>query len=488
MNSISDLNAFMQTSMKSSEAVLDILRQLAMILELFEQQGRHIKDPNKTNELNEAIGEVKKCIKDLQDGNISVEEAEKIKSKFSEKYNKIEVDEILYPNFKKYIEEYCKDGKILCYSIDRMAKDNEFEVYFDAHDKSKILEIMTLAQNSVLNKEELTKEELKEFSVGSKIIEIQGLTLYDVEMLRDTQNNFKYSVNNTKNGPVIYISDKDQSLARNIIQENRNMLKDSVEGNFTRISLIEQIKTRDLLSENISSKNNKTVYVSDKTKDHYIKISDYGFEEYLNGEMITSGLKKNKNEYEYLNNVVATMGSKSIIDEVDFKEDFSERIKKESLKESFKLIISGQKPNLDYEKHLLEEKKLDNYKSIENFGRTTQLYDFTKTYLEAVLTGNFNEEKENELLEHFDEMDLDEKEEVLKVLSGLSTNEIQTLSNYLETYIEENDISDHIEFIEIENEEKHQEVEYDQEYEDYLDMGLNDLDDNGIDDSKEDII
>ena len=452
MDSISDLNALALASLKSTDAVADIIRQLIIITGLFEGEIKHIEEPSKRRELDESITELKQTINGLQNGTISIEEGQKVIDNFTQKYGKIEIDEALYPHMKPYLEQYDEEGRISCYKIDRLTDENTFTLYYDKNDQTKINEILTISQNSMLNKEELSKEELKEFSVGEKIVEAKGLTIYDIEMLREKQNNFKYSVDNTENGPVIYISDKNRELAESVLNKNRESLDVSITGDFHKLKLIENTKTRELIGENVSSKNNKTIYLCDRTKDRYIKISDHDFEEYQNGKLVASGVKKDRDDFEYLNDSIKTFGDKVIIEEEDFEKEFEKRVAKEKTKEDYMKLISGQRPVLDYEKHLLEEKKLDNYKSIENFGRTTLLYEFTNDYLDAVRTGQFNEEKQKELFEHYKELDLDEKGDIIKIFSGLSANEIQTLNNHLETFIEERDIEEHIEFIEVETE------------------------------------
>lgn len=450
MDNVSDLNAFTAASLKSGTAIADLIKQLIIISGLLEGELKHTIEFSIRHELEDSITQLKNTIKGLQDGTISEQEGKVIQDNFNQKYGAIEVDESLYPHMKPYLEQFDNENKITCYKIDRLTGKDTFTLYYDKNDQSRITEILTLSQNSMMNREELSKDELKEFSVGEKIIEVKGIDLYDVEMLREKQNNFKYSVSNSDDGPVIYIANKNKELAQSILNKNRESLETPITGDFHKLKLIENTKTRELIGENVSSKNNKVVFLCDRTKDRYIKISDHDFEEYENGKLVISGEKKNKADFEYLNNSIKTIGDKTIIEEADFEKDFAKRVKKEKSKEDYFKLISGEKPTLDYEKHLLEEKKLDTYKSIENFGRTTLLYEFTSDYLEAVRTGEFNEQKQEELFEHYKDLDLDEKGDAIKILSGLSANEVQTLNNHLETYIEEIDKQEHIEFIEVE--------------------------------------
>lgn len=102
-----------------------------------------------------------------------------------------------------------------------------------------------------------------------------------------------------------------------------------------------------------------------------------------------------------------------------------------------------------HERKQLEHQKLSMDKDYNLSNRTMDAFDFSQKIIEARENNRLNNEFKKEVIEEYKELDLNEKEDMIRILSGMTPEECKAISSHITDYVEENSLDDHIEFVEV---------------------------------------
>ena len=496
------------------------------ILSLFNQLNQLIKLTTIRMEETEDLDEKAALAKDIKMLNGLKEKMEKNpnyqldihEQALVDKYIHVELPDKFYNTALEYLKEAKASGDIKNSYVIQMNNDATFSVFGMKKDEEELNKAILNVQNSHINKEILTKQQLKDQALAlyngkpTRVLAVE-IDKADEEMLKDHINNFKYHLGETKDGtPAVYFMEKDAGMVEAQLIANRltlsSMSKEAI--------LLDRAIHEEELFKNLYTKNGKDVYLCSPDHDMAIRIGDDTFEILKNGYSVNLGYEDgieeqingephyiyNKRGHEEKIEEYMQIAKHPIILEAnEFQRDFNQRQvvmrqkMEEQISQNTPLTFDIKKemdilfdPDKTYDPYELDDKtkrwiqiaskpqdrSSDMYLSDEEWvrkkqleheklnldrqgpdglsGRTALVVDFTQSLITARTENALNNDYKEELIETYKELDLDDKEEIIKIITGMTPGEIEAISEHIEAYVAEGGLEDHINFIEMTDE------------------------------------
>lgn len=254
------------------------------ILSLFNQLNQLIKLTTIRMEETEDLDEKAALAKDIKMLNGLKEKMEKNpnyqldihEQALVDKYVHVELPDKFYNTALEYLKEARAAGDIKNSYVIQMNNDATFSVFGMKKDEEELNKAILNVQNSHINKEILTKQQLKDQALAlyngkpTRVLAVE-IDKADEEMLKDHINNFKYHLGEIKDGtPAVYFMEKDAGMVEAQLIANRltlsSMSKEAI--------LLDRAIHEEELFKNLYTKNGKDVYLCSPDHDMAIRIGD----------------------------------------------------------------------------------------------------------------------------------------------------------------------------------------------------------------------